>query len=216
MQKPRATVYWICVAFSRIADARSSAQRRFWEVVDVADVLDAFEAKRKHHKPRAVLDVESLHVSEGYYVTVTMPESEPQRIRETLKTEGEPRRWIRNESSVNPSHTYDAGPTRLKSGRRWSVRASIFPDFSTSETITRGVDHGARFLGDGFFLDSSTFCLACMSHLAFCPIVGGAKLTGNNHYLHISCVVQKAQIRIATFQTDPLPKTNRTAGRSAA
>lgn len=62
---------------------------RLWEMVDVVDVLDSFEAKRKRHAPQAVFGVECWRIGEGYYVTVTMPGSEPQRITETFKTEGE-------------------------------------------------------------------------------------------------------------------------------
>lgn len=71
---------------------------RLWEMVDVVDVLDAFEAKRKLQAPKAVFDVEAWRIGEGYYVTVTMPDSEPKRITETFKTEGEALRWIRNEA----------------------------------------------------------------------------------------------------------------------
>ncbi len=73
---------------------------RLWEMIDVVDVLDAFEAKRKRQKPKAVFDVERWRIGEGYYVTVTMPDGEPQRITETFNTEGEAWRWIRNESVV--------------------------------------------------------------------------------------------------------------------
>jgi hypothetical protein len=34
-------------------------------VADVVDVLDAFEAKRKRQKPKAVFDVERCRVGEG-------------------------------------------------------------------------------------------------------------------------------------------------------
>jgi hypothetical protein len=66
-------------------------------MVDVVDVLDAFEAKRKR-EPKVVFDVEPWRIGEGFYVTVTMPGSEPKRITETFATEGEAWRWIRNES----------------------------------------------------------------------------------------------------------------------
>jgi hypothetical protein len=69
-----------------------------WEMVDVVDVLDAFEAKRKRQQPKAVFDVERWRIGEGYYVTVTMSDGEPKRVTETFKTEDEAWRWIRNES----------------------------------------------------------------------------------------------------------------------
>jgi hypothetical protein len=71
---------------------------RLWEMADVVDVLDAFEAKSKRQKPKAIFDVERWRIGEGYYVTVTMPDSESQRITETFKTEGEAWRWIKNGS----------------------------------------------------------------------------------------------------------------------
>jgi len=72
---------------------------RLWEMTNVVDVLDAFEAKRKR-QPKVIFDVERWRIGEGYYVTVTMPNSEPQRVTETFKTEGEAWRWIRNESAA--------------------------------------------------------------------------------------------------------------------
>ena len=71
-------------------------------MVYVVDAFDAFEEKRKR-QPKAIFNVEPWRVGEGYYVTVTMPDSEPRRITETFKTEGEAWRWIRNES-VNWLH----------------------------------------------------------------------------------------------------------------
>lgn len=72
---------------------------RLWEMVDVVDVLDAFEAKRKR-QPKAIFDVERWRIGEGCYVTVTFPNKEPERITETFATESEAWRWIRNESVV--------------------------------------------------------------------------------------------------------------------
>jgi hypothetical protein len=57
-------------------------------MVDVVDVPDAFEAKRKR-EPKVIFNVEPWRIGEGYYVTVIMPDSEPRRITETFKTEGE-------------------------------------------------------------------------------------------------------------------------------
>jgi hypothetical protein len=72
---------------------------RLWEMVDVVDVLDAFKAKRKR-TPKMVFDVEPWRIGDGFYVTVTMPGSEPKRITDTFATEGEAWRWIGNESSA--------------------------------------------------------------------------------------------------------------------
>lgn len=68
-------------------------------MTDVVDVLDAFEAKRKR-QPKVIFDVERWRIGEGFYVTVTFPNSEPERVTDTFKTEGEAARWIRNESVV--------------------------------------------------------------------------------------------------------------------
>jgi hypothetical protein len=72
---------------------------RLWEMVDVVDVLDAFEVKRKR-QPKVIFNVEPWRIGTGYYVTVTMPDSEPVRVTETFATEGEAWRWIRNESGA--------------------------------------------------------------------------------------------------------------------
>ena len=72
---------------------------RLWEMVDVVDVLDAFEAKRKR-QPKVIFNVEPWRIGEGYYVTFATPDSEPRRITETFATEGEAWRWIKNEAVV--------------------------------------------------------------------------------------------------------------------
>jgi hypothetical protein len=72
---------------------------RLWEMVDVVDVLDASEAKRKR-EPKVIFDVVRWRIGEGYYVSVAMPGNEPKRITETFATEGEAWRWIRNESAA--------------------------------------------------------------------------------------------------------------------
>jgi hypothetical protein len=69
------------------------------KLTDVVDMLDAFGAKRKR-EPKGTFNVEPWRIGNGFYVTVTMPGSEPKRIRETFATEGEAWRWIRNESDV--------------------------------------------------------------------------------------------------------------------
>lgn len=70
---------------------------RLWEMADIVDVIDAFEAKRKR-EPKVIFDVARWRIGDGFYVTVTMPGTEPKRITETFATEGEAWRWIRNES----------------------------------------------------------------------------------------------------------------------
>lgn len=72
---------------------------RLWEMVDVVDVLDAFETKRKR-QPKVTFNVEPWRIGEGFYVTVAISGSEPRRITETFQTEGEAWRWIKNESNA--------------------------------------------------------------------------------------------------------------------
>lgn len=72
---------------------------RLWEMTDIVDVLDAFEAKRKR-EPKVIFDVVRWRIGDGYYVTVTMPGTEPKRVTDTFASEGEAWRWIRNESTV--------------------------------------------------------------------------------------------------------------------
>jgi hypothetical protein len=68
---------------------------RLWEMVDVVDVLDAFEAKRKR-KPKVTFEVEEWKIGGGYYVRATLPDGTVDRI-EGFATEGEAGRWIKNE-----------------------------------------------------------------------------------------------------------------------
>lgn len=72
---------------------------RLWEMTDIVDVLDAFEVKQKR-EPKVIFNVEPWRIGSGYYVTVTMADSEPQRITETFATEDEAWRWIKNESVI--------------------------------------------------------------------------------------------------------------------
>jgi hypothetical protein len=71
---------------------------RLWEMVDVIDVLDAFEAKRKR-AAKPVFEVEQWKIGGGYYVRATLTDGTVDRI-EGFATEGDAARWIKNESSV--------------------------------------------------------------------------------------------------------------------
>jgi hypothetical protein len=71
---------------------------RLWEMVDVVDVLDAFEAKRKR-VARPLFEVEQWKIGGGYYVRATLPDGTVDRI-EGFATEGEAGRWIKNESAA--------------------------------------------------------------------------------------------------------------------
>ena len=71
---------------------------RLWEMVDVVDVLDAFEAKRKR-QPKVTFEVEEWKIGGGFYVRATLTDGTSERI-EGFATEGEAGRWIKNESAV--------------------------------------------------------------------------------------------------------------------
>jgi IS1 family transposase len=71
---------------------------RLWEMVDVVDVLDAFEAKHKR-AAKPIFEVVKWAIGESYYVRVTMPGSEPQQL-DTFANEAEAARWIKNEAGA--------------------------------------------------------------------------------------------------------------------
>ncbi len=71
---------------------------RLWEMVDVVDMLDAFDAKLKR-AARPIFEVEQWRIGGGYYVRATLPDGTVDRI-EGFATEGEAGRWIKNESVV--------------------------------------------------------------------------------------------------------------------
>ena len=71
---------------------------RLWEMVDVIDVLDAFEAKRKR-AAKAVFEVERWAIGGSYYVRATLTDGTVDRI-EGFATEGEAGRWIKNEAGA--------------------------------------------------------------------------------------------------------------------
>jgi hypothetical protein len=53
----------------------------------------------RKRQPKVIFDVEAWRIGQGYYVTVTMPDNDPQRVTETFATEAEAWRWIKNESA---------------------------------------------------------------------------------------------------------------------
>jgi recombination DNA repair RAD52 pathway protein len=67
-------------------------------MVDVVDVLDAFEAKRKR-AAKPIFEVERWAIGGGCYVRVTLTDGTVDRI-DGFATEGEAGRWIKNESVV--------------------------------------------------------------------------------------------------------------------
>jgi len=60
---------------------------RLLEMVDVVDVLDAFEVKRKR-QPKVTFEVEEWKIGGGFYVRATLPDGTSERI-EGVATEGE-------------------------------------------------------------------------------------------------------------------------------
>jgi hypothetical protein len=72
------------------------ATDRLWEMVDVVDVLDAFETKRKRAS-KPVFEVAQWAIGGDYYVRATLTDGTVERI-EGFATEGEAGRWIKNES----------------------------------------------------------------------------------------------------------------------
>jgi hypothetical protein len=69
---------------------------RLWEMVDVVDMLDAFEAKRKR-AAKPIFEAEQWAIGGGFYVRATLEDGTVERI-EGFATEGEAGRWIKNES----------------------------------------------------------------------------------------------------------------------
>jgi len=71
---------------------------RLWEMIDVVDMLDAFEASRKR-EAKPIFEIEKWAIGGGYYVRATLRDGTVDRI-EGFSTEGEAGRWIKSESLV--------------------------------------------------------------------------------------------------------------------
>jgi hypothetical protein len=71
---------------------------RLWEMGDVVDMLDAFEAKRKR-EPKVIFEVLEWKIGGGWYVKITFATGAPVNI-EGFKSEAEAGQWIRNESAA--------------------------------------------------------------------------------------------------------------------
>jgi hypothetical protein len=52
---------------------------RLWEVVDIVDVIDAFETKRKR-EPQVRFEVEEWKIGGSYYVRATWSDGTSERI----------------------------------------------------------------------------------------------------------------------------------------
>ena len=71
---------------------------RLWEMIDVVDVLDAFEAKRKRDA-KTTFEIEQWAIGGGYYVRATLSDGTVDRI-EGFATAGEAGHWIKNEAVI--------------------------------------------------------------------------------------------------------------------
>lgn len=71
---------------------------RLWEVSDIVDVLDAWEAKEKRDA-RPLFDVCEVKIGGGFYVRAALPNAAPEQIY-GFATEADANRWIRNEFGV--------------------------------------------------------------------------------------------------------------------
>ena len=60
---------------------------RLWEMIDVVDMLDAFEAKRKR-VPKVTFEINEWKITGGFYVRVTLPDGTVERV-EGFSTEAE-------------------------------------------------------------------------------------------------------------------------------
>ena len=71
---------------------------RLWEMVDVVDVLDAFEARRQRiTKP--TFEVEKWAIGDSYFVRATLADGTIERI-DGFSTEAEAARWVQNDAQV--------------------------------------------------------------------------------------------------------------------
>jgi hypothetical protein len=71
---------------------------RLWEMTDVVDVLDAFEAKRKR-SAKPVFEIAQWAIGGSYYVRATLTDGAVDRI-DGFATDEDAARWIKNESIV--------------------------------------------------------------------------------------------------------------------
>jgi IS1 family transposase len=71
---------------------------RLWEIGDIVNVLEAWEAKDKRDA-RPVFEVLEQRIGGGYYVRATMLNNQPIHVI-SFETEAEAARWIRNESVI--------------------------------------------------------------------------------------------------------------------
>ncbi len=69
---------------------------RLWEISDVVEMIDAWEAKEsRDFKP--IFEVLEWKIGGGFYVKATLPNAAPENIT-GFKNEIEALRWIRNDS----------------------------------------------------------------------------------------------------------------------
>lgn len=71
---------------------------RLWEMSDLIEVLEAFEAKEKRDS-RPIFEVKGWKIGGGFYVKVSFPDEMPEDIQ-GFNSEDEAWRWVRNESAA--------------------------------------------------------------------------------------------------------------------
>lgn len=69
---------------------------RLWEIGDIMDMLEAFEAKEKR-QDKPLFEIEQWKIGADYYVRATLSDDTIDRI-EDFATEGAAARWIKNDS----------------------------------------------------------------------------------------------------------------------
>jgi hypothetical protein len=71
---------------------------RLWEISDLVEMLEAWEAKEKR-AATPVFEVMEWKIGGGFYVKATLPNSEPENIS-GFETKNDAVRWIRNDSAA--------------------------------------------------------------------------------------------------------------------
>jgi hypothetical protein len=71
---------------------------RLWEMNDLVDMIEAFEAKEKRDT-KPIFEVIGWKIGGGFYVKISIPNCAPENIQ-GFNSADEAWRWVRNESRV--------------------------------------------------------------------------------------------------------------------
>lgn len=71
---------------------------RLWEMSDIVEVIEAWEAKEKRDA-EPIFEVKEWKIGGGFYVLVTLPSEAPEQIT-GFKTKNEAALWVRHESNA--------------------------------------------------------------------------------------------------------------------